>query len=107
MPRQTTPPSSLQPIDGQTFLTPSGDVDTVTKKPRRTPVEMIEGRHKTSAGCEKRIRQAVTKLVKTGAPFSVQNIIDLSGVGKTFIYDKRRPELTRAVLQARDAGLLR
>lgn len=28
----------------------------------------------------------------------------LSGVGKTFIYDKRRPELTSTVLNARDAA---
>jgi hypothetical protein len=34
----------------------------------------------------------------------VENVCDLAGVGKTFIYDKRRPELTRTVLAARDAS---
>jgi hypothetical protein len=43
----------------------------------------------------------LVKLTKTGAPFTVENVCDLAGVGKTFIYDKRRPELTKAVLAAR------
>jgi hypothetical protein len=34
----------------------------------------------------------------------VENVCILAGVGKTFIYDKRRPELTRAVLAARTAS---
>ena len=47
---------------------------------------------------------ALTKLARIGAPFTVENVCDLAGVGKTFIYDKRRPELTRVVLAARDAS---
>jgi protein-disulfide isomerase-like protein with CxxC motif len=69
---------------------------------RRRPVEAIEQRISRSAECEQRVRRALTKLAKTGAPFTVENVCDLAGVGKTFIYDKRRPELTRAVLAARD-----
>jgi hypothetical protein len=42
--------------------------------------------------------------IGTGAPFTVENVCDLSGVGKTFIYDKRRPDLTRVVLEAQDAS---
>ncbi|WP_425005034.1 hypothetical protein [Mycolicibacterium sp. S3B2] len=40
-------------------------------KTRRRPVEMIEHRATTSAECEQRVRKALTKLTKTGAPFTV------------------------------------
>jgi hypothetical protein len=73
-------------------------------KKRRRPVEMIEHRASKSAECEQRVRKALTKLAKTGAPFTVENVCDLAGVGKTFIYDKRRRQLTQAVLAARDAS---
>jgi hypothetical protein len=73
-------------------------------KNRRRPVEMIEHRAKKSTECEQRVRKALTKLAKTGAPFTVENVCDLAGVGKTFIYDKRRPQLTQTVLAARDAS---
>lgn len=69
---------------------------------RRRPVEMIERRATTTAECEQRVRTALTKLIKTGAPFTVENVCTLAGVGKTFIYDKRRRHLTEAVLAARD-----
>ena len=71
---------------------------------RRRPVEMIERRTSKSAECEQRVRSALAKLIKTGAPFTVENVCTLAGVGKTFIYDKRRQELTAAVLAARDAS---
>ena len=54
--------------------------------------------------CEQRVRKALTKLTKTGVPFTVENVYQLAGVGKTFIYDKRHPELTKTVLAARDAS---
>ena len=44
------------------------------------------------------------RLAKTGAPFTVENVCDLAGVGKTFVYDKRHPELTETVLAARNAS---
>ena len=50
------------------------------------------------------MRKALTKLTKTGVPFTVENVYQLAGVGKTFIYDKRHPELTKTVLAARDAS---
>ncbi|MGK2865178.1 MAG: hypothetical protein ACSLFA_00810 [Mycobacterium sp.] len=65
---------------------------------------MIERRATKSAECEHRVRTALTKLTKTGAPFTVENVCNLAGVGKTFIYDKRRQHLTEAVLAARDAS---
>ncbi len=71
---------------------------------RRRPIEMIEQRTTNSTECEQRVRKALTKLTKTGAPFTITNVCDLAGVGKTFIYDKRRPHLTQAVLAARDAS---
>jgi hypothetical protein len=71
---------------------------------RRRPVEAIEHRTRRSAECEQRVRRAITKLAKTGAPFTVENVCDLAGIGKTFIYDKRRPALTKLVLAARDAS---
>jgi hypothetical protein len=74
----------------------------VTK--RRRPVEAIQQRARRSVECEQRVRKALVKLAKTGAPFTVENICDLAGVGKTFIYDKRHPELTKTVLAARDAS---
>ena len=46
----------------------------------------------------------LAKLAKTGAPFTVENVCDLAGVGKTFVYDKRHPELTETVLAARNAS---
>lgn len=71
---------------------------------RRRPVEAIAQRTSRGADCERRVRNALAKLVKGGAPFTVENVCDLAGVGKTFIYDKRRPELTKAVLAARSAS---
>jgi hypothetical protein len=71
---------------------------------RRRPVEAIEQRSRRSIECEQRVRKALTKLTKTGAPFTIENVCDLAGVGKTFIYDKRHPELTKMVLHARDAS---
>ena len=70
----------------------------------RRPVEAIQHRTKVSAELERRVRKALTKLVKTGAPFTVEDVCNLACVGKTFIYDKRRAELTNAVLAARDAS---
>jgi hypothetical protein len=75
-----------------------------TPKMRRRPVEAIEHRTRRSIDCERRVRAALVKLVRTGAPFTVENVCALSGVGKTFIYDKRRPDLMNAVLTARDAA---
>jgi hypothetical protein len=77
---------------------------TQPKRLRRKPVEAIEHRTKLSAELELRVRKALTKLVKTGAPFTVEDVCNLACVGKTFIYDKRRAELTSAVLAARDAS---
>jgi hypothetical protein len=71
---------------------------------RRRPVEAIAQRTTAGLDCERRVRKALTKLAKTGAPFTVEDVCNLAGVGKTFIYDKRRPELTKAVLAARDAS---
>ena len=34
------------------------------------------------------MRKALAKLTKTGAPFTIENVCNLAGVGKTFIYDK-------------------
>lgn len=70
----------------------------------RRPVEAIESRNQRSIECEQNVRKAVTKLVKTGLPFTVDEVCRRSGVGKTFIYDKRRPDLTRFVLEARDTS---
>jgi hypothetical protein len=76
---------------------------TTTNK-RRRPVEAIEQRTRRSVECEQRVRKALTKLTKSGVPFTVENVYQLAGVGKTFIYDKRHPELTATVLAARDAS---
>ena len=73
-------------------------------KTRRRPVEAIAQRTRRSVECEQRVRKALAKLTKTGVPFTVENVCDLAGVGKTFIYDKRHPELTNTVLNARDAS---
>jgi hypothetical protein len=74
-----------------------------TRKHRR-PIEAIEQRARRSTECERRVRKALNRLTSTGAPFTVENVCALAGVGKTFIYDKRHPELTAAVLTARDAS---
>jgi hypothetical protein len=71
---------------------------------RRRPVEAIEKRAHRSIECEQRVRKALGKLTKTGVPFTVKDVCDLSGVGKTFIYDPRHPELTQIVLDARNAS---
>jgi hypothetical protein len=75
----------------------------VTAK-RRRPVEAIEKRAHRSIECEQRVRKALGKLTKTGVPFTVKDVCDLAGVGKTFIYDPRHPELTHTVLDARNAS---
>lgn len=51
------------------------------------------------------MRKALKRLAKTGVPFTVEDVCALAGVGKTFVYDKRRPDLTKAVLMARDQSL--
>lgn len=71
---------------------------------RRRPIEAIQKREHRSAECEQRVRKALAKLAKTGVPFSIKDVCDLAGVGKTFIYDKRHPELTQAILDARNAA---
>lgn len=76
---------------------------TATAK-RRRPVEAIEKRTDRSHECEQRVRKALGRLAKTGIPFTVKDVCDLAGVGKTFIYDKRHPELTQAILDARNAS---
>jgi hypothetical protein len=81
----------------------SAETETDAKN-RRRPVEAIEQRTRRSMECEQRVRKALTKLTKTGAPFTVEDVFNLAGVGKTFIYDKRHRELTETVLAARDAS---
>lgn len=39
---------------------------------------------------------------KTGLPFTIEEVCRRADVGKTFIYDKKRPELTKLVLDAGD-----
>lgn len=73
---------------------------------RRRPVEAIATRTRRSTECEERVRKALTKLRKTGLPFTVEEVCERAGVGKTFIYDKRRPEITKMVIDARDASQL-
>lgn len=73
---------------------------------RRRPVEAIASRARRSIECEERIRKTLTKLRKTGLPFTVEEVCERAGVGRTFIYDKRRPEITKMVLEARDASQL-
>jgi hypothetical protein len=77
---------------------------TTAQAKHRRPVEAIKHRTNRSAECERRVQKALAQLVRTGAPFTVENVCHLAGVGKTFIYDKRRRELTQAVLTARDAS---
>ncbi|PXX13352.1 hypothetical protein [Mycolicibacterium moriokaense] len=67
-------------------------------------MEAIEKRAHRSTECEQRVRKALGKLAKTGIPFTVKDVCDLAGVGKTFIYDPRHPELTQAILDARNAS---
>ncbi|MBX7134740.1 MAG: hypothetical protein K1X67_18895 [Fimbriimonadaceae bacterium] len=71
---------------------------------RRRPVEAIEARNLRTIECEQRVRKAVAKLSKTGLPFTVEEVCRRAGVGKTFVYDKKRPELTQLVLTARDTS---
>ncbi len=74
--------------------------------PSRRPVEAIESRQSRTTECDQRVRKTVAKLSKTGLPFTVEEVCRRAGVGKTFVYDKRRPELTRLVLEARDVSQL-
>lgn len=91
-------------LDTRAFGVEMSDKGQSIGRNRRRPVEAIEHRTRRSAECEQRVRRAITKLTKTGAPFTVENVCDLAGVGKTFIYDKRHPALTNLVLAARDAS---
>jgi hypothetical protein len=76
----------------------------VVQVARRRPVEAIERRVERSADCERRVHRALTRLVKAGNAFTVEDVCALARVGKTFLYDDRRPELKAAVLAARDAS---
>ena len=83
---------------------PADQTHTVRAGKRRRPVEAIEQRTRRSTECEQRVRKALAKLTKTGAPFTIENVCELAGVGKTFIYDRGHSELTKMVLHARDAS---
>lgn len=76
----------------------------MTETNRRRPVEAIESRNRRSVDCEDRVRKAVAKLSRTGLPFTVEDICRRAEVSKTFIYDKKRPGLTKLVLNARDTS---
>lgn len=78
----------------------------MTRSQRRRPVEAIESRNRRTAECEERVRKTVSKLARTGLPFTVEEVCRRADVGKTFIYDKKRPELTKLVLSARDTSQL-
>jgi hypothetical protein len=91
-------------LDIRAFGVEMSDTGQIIGRNRRRPVEAIEHRTRRSAECEQRVRRAIRKLTKTGAAFTVENVCDLAGVGKTFIYDKRHPALTDLVLAARDAS---
>lgn len=78
----------------------------MTQAQRRRPIEAIASRNRRAAECEDRVRKTVAKLAKTGLPFTVEEICRRADVGKTFIYDKKRPELTKLVLTARDTSQL-
>jgi hypothetical protein len=82
----------------------NGPRSSVATTSRRRPVEAIEKRAHRSLECEQRVRKALGKLTKTGIPFTVKDVCDLAGVGKTFIYDPRHPDLTQAILDARNAS---
>ena len=83
---------------------PADQTHTLRAGKRRRPVEALEQRTRRSIECEQRVRKALAKLTKTGAPFTIENVCDLAGVGKTFIYDRSHPELTKMVLHARDVS---
>ena len=72
---------------------------------RRRPAEAIARRTAQSQACEDRVRQALSRLVKAGVPFTVADVCTLAGVGRTFIYNQQRPELTQAVLDARNQSV--
>lgn len=72
--------------------------------PRRRPDEAIRTRTDRTKHCEKQVRTALTRLIRTGAPFTITNVCDLAGVGRTFIYDHSRPDLRNAVIAARNAS---
>lgn len=78
----------------------------MTQTARRRPIEAIESRNRHAAECEARVRKVVAKLAKTGLPFTVEEVCRRADVGKTFIYDKKRPNLTKLVLDARDTSQL-
>lgn len=78
----------------------------MSQKQSRRPVEAIASRNQRSAECEARVRKAVAKLTKTGLPFTIEDVCLRAAVGKTFIYDKKHPELTQLVINARDTSQL-
>jgi len=48
---------------------------------RRRPVEAIQQRTRRSVECEQRVRKALAKLTKTGAPFTVASTRSLKSRG--------------------------
>ena len=75
-----------------------------TPQPPAGPWKRIERRAHRSVECEQRVRKASAKLAKTGIPFTIKDVCDLAGVGKTFIYDRRHPDLTQTILDARNGS---
>lgn len=72
---------------------------------RRRPAEAIARRTAQSKDCEDRVRQALSRLVKAGVPFTVADVCTLAGIERTFIYSQKRPDLTQAVLDARNQSV--
>lgn len=59
---------------------------TCAIQPRRQPDEAIESRHSDSKAAHEAVRRALHRLINTGAPFKVTDVVTLSGRSKSFIY---------------------
>ena len=84
MPKSKRSDHSLTP--GQTYVDDDGEIQVIPTAKARQPAEAINSRRSESQQAHDDVRRAVKRLIRTGAPFKVTDVMAFSGRAKSFIY---------------------
>lgn len=93
---------AAQSMAGQAFMTDDCGIEFHEEPKGRRPIEAIETQLSRSAQARQDVEKALARLIKAGAPFTVADVMRLSGRGRTMIYEQE--DLKEKVLKARDAS---
>ena len=89
---------AAQSMAGQAFMTDDCGIEFHEESKGRRPIEAIETQLSRSAQARQDVEKALARLIKTGAPFTVADVMRLSGRGRTMIYEQE--DLKEKVLKA-------